>query len=110
MQLGAWWATRLGIFFAVIGAVFFGAYVSLNTPPWVKFVELLGVSLGIVALGAWLERKTPRFGQVVFAGGLALVFFATMAAYTVPGVKVLESRLAAACWQVLVTVLIGGIA
>ncbi len=110
VQLGAWWATRLGIFFAVIGAVFFGAYVSLNTPPWVKFVELLGVSLGVVALGAWLERKTPRFGQVVFAGGLALVFFAAMAAYTVPGVKVLENRLAAACWQVLVTVLIGGIA
>jgi hypothetical protein len=110
VQLGAWWATRLGILFAVIGAVFFGVYVSLNTPPWVKFTELLGASLGIAALGLRLERKTPRFGQVIFAGGLALVFFATMAAYTVPGVKVLESRFAAGLWQVLVTAGIGAVA
>jgi hypothetical protein len=110
VQLGAWWATRLGILFAVIGAVFFGVYVSLNTPPWVKFIELLGASFGVVALGVWLERKTPRFGQVVFAGGLALVFFATMAAYTVPGVKVLENRFVAALCQLAVTAVIGAIA
>jgi hypothetical protein len=110
VQLGAWWATRLGILFAVIGAVFFGVYVSVNTPPWVKFIELLGASLGVVALGVWLERKTPRFGQVVFAGGLALVFFATMAAYTVPGVKVLENRFVAALCQLAVTAAIGAIA
>jgi hypothetical protein len=110
VQLGAWWATRLGILFAVIGAVFFGVYVSVNTPPWVKFIELLGASLGVVALGVWLERKTPRFGQVVFAGGLALVFFATMAAYTVPGVKVLENRFVTALYQLAMTTTIGTIA
>ncbi len=110
VQLGAWWATRLGILFAVIGAVFFGVYVSLNTPPWIKLIELTAVAAGVTGLGAWMERKTPRFGQVVFAGGLALLFFTAMAAYTVPAVKVLDNRLVAALWQMVVTAGIGAVA
>ncbi len=110
VQLGAWWATRLGILFAVIGAVFFGVYVSLNTPPWIKLIELSAVAAGVTGLGVWMERKTPRFGQVVFAGGLALLFFTAMAAYTVPAVKVLDNRLVAALWQMAVTAGIGAVA
>lgn len=110
VQLGAWWATRLGILFAVIGAVFFGVYVSLNTPPWIKLIELSAVAAGVTGLGASMERKTPRFGQVVFAGGLALLFFTAMAAYTVPAVKVLDNRLVAALWQMAVTAGIGAVA
>lgn len=110
VQLGAWWATRLGILFAVIGAVFFGVYISLNTPPWIKLIELAAVAAGVTGLGAWMERKTPRFGQVVFAGGLALLFFTAMGAYTVPAVKVLDNRLVAALWQLAVTAGIGAVA
>lgn len=110
VQLGAWWATRLGILFAVIGAVFFGVYVSLNTPPWIKLIELTAVAAGVTGIGAWMERKTPRFGQVVFAGGLALLFFTAMAAYTVPAVKVLDNRLVAALCQMTVTAGIGAVA
>ncbi len=110
VQLGAWWATRLGILFAVIGAVFFGVYVSLNTAPWIKLAELATVAAGVIGLGGWLERKTPRFGQVVFAGGLALAFFTAMAAYTVPAVKVIDNRLVAALWQLAVTAGIGAVA
>lgn len=110
VQLGAWWATRLGILFAVIGAVFFGVYISLNTPPWIKLIELSAVAAGVIGLGAWLERTTPRFGQVVFAGGLALAFFTAMAAYTVPGVKVIDDRFVATLWQLVVTGGIGVVA
>lgn len=110
VQLGAWWATRLGILFAVIGAVFFGVYVSLNTPPAIKLIELAVVAAAVTGFGAWMERKTPRFGQVVFAGGLALLFFTAMAAYTVPAVKVLDNRLVAALWQLAVTAGIGAVA
>lgn len=112
VQLGAWWATRLGILFAVIGAVFFGVYISLGTPAWIKLIELTALAGGVTGLGAWLERKTPRFGQVVFAGGLALLFFAAMAAYTVPAVKVIpdERPVLAALAQLAVTAGIGFVA
>ncbi len=110
VQLGAWWATRLGILFAVIGAVFFGVYISLNTPPWIKLLELTALAVGTTGLGAWLERRMPKFGQVLSAGGLAMIFFTAMAAYTVPAVKVIDNRLIASFWQIGVTAGIGFVA
>ena len=109
-RLGAWWATRLGTLLAVIGVVFFGVYVSLNTPPWVKFVELCAVCAGVTFAGLWLERRMPRFGSVVFAGGLALVYFCAFAGYALPAVRVLTSPLAAAFWQVAAVLLVAGAA
>lgn len=94
VRLGAWWATRIGALLAVIGVVFFGIYVSLATPPWVKLAELLGVVGGIGALGRWLERRVPKFGAVVFGGALALFYFSAYAAYAVPATQVLDQA-----WQ-----------
>ncbi|HEY9247793.1 MAG TPA: DUF2339 domain-containing protein, partial [Rariglobus sp.] len=74
VRLGAWWATRLGTLLAVIGVVFFGVYVSLDTPHWVKFIELLAICAGVAVFGLWLERRIARFGAVMFAGGLALLY------------------------------------
>ncbi len=107
VRLGAWWATRLGTLFAVIGVVFFGVYLSVGTPPWIKLVELAAVAVAVTVFGWWIERRTPRFGQVVFAGGQALIFFTALAAYTVPAVKVLDSRSAAVAWQLAAAVWIG---
>lgn len=90
-RLGAWWATRVGMLLAVVGVVFFGVYVSLHTPPWVKFLELAAVALGVAGAGLWLERRVAGFGSVVFAGGLALFYFATYAGHALPGVRVFES-------------------
>ncbi len=89
VRLGAWWATRIGALLAVIGVVFFGIYVSLNTPPWVKLVQLLVVTTGVAGLGLWLERRVPKFGAVVFGAALALLYFCAYAAYAVPVVRVL---------------------
>lgn len=104
-RLGAWWATRVGALLAVAGVVFFGVYVSLNTAPWVKFCELLLVAFGVVAAGNWLERRLPAFGAVVFAGGLALVYFAAYAGYAVPAVRVFP----ALGWSLLAQVLAVGV-
>ena len=94
VRLGAWWSTRVGALLAVIGVVFFGIYVSVNTPPWVKLTELLAVVTGVSGLGLWLERRVPKFGAVIFGGGLALLYFSAYAAYSVPAVRVLEEA-----WQ-----------
>ena len=87
-RLGAWWATRVGMFLAVVGVVFFGIHISRHVPAWVKFVELLLVAGGVSALGLWLEKRLAAFGDVVFAGGLALFFFAAYAGHAVPAVRV----------------------
>ncbi|AHF91551.1 membrane protein [Opitutaceae bacterium TAV5] len=110
VRLGAWWATRIGALLAVIGVAFFGAYISINTPPAVKFAELLLVSLGVTAGGLWLERKIPKFGAVVFGAGLALVYFCAFAAYALPAVKVIDSPAAATGWQLAAALLMAGAA
>lgn len=106
VRLGAWWATRVGALLAVIGVVFFGIYVSVNTAPWVKFLELLAIAVGVTAGGFWLERKLERFGAVVAAGGLALIYFSAFAAHAVPAVRMVESPLAAGGWQLAAVALI----
>lgn len=106
VRLGAWWATRLGTLLAVIGVVFFGVYVSVNTPACVKFVELGAICGGVAVLGLWLERRIARFGAVVFAGGLALVYFCAFAGYALPAVKVLSNPAAAVAWQLAAVLLI----
>jgi|GEM_PF-1231280 hypothetical protein len=87
-RLGAWWATRVGTLIAVVGVVFFGVYVSRHTPAWVKFAELLAVAAGVSALGLRLGRRMAAFGEVVFAGGLSLVFFSAYAGHAVPALRV----------------------
>ena len=107
VRLGAWWATRIGALLAVIGVVFFGVYISLDTPPWVKLAELAVIALGVSALGLWLERKVEAFGAVVFAGGLSLGYFTAFAAYVLPAVKVIDRVWVATVWQIIaVTVLV----
>ncbi|MGA2053233.1 MAG: hypothetical protein ABSH19_07980, partial [Opitutales bacterium] len=91
IQLGAWWATRLGISFLVVAVVFFGVYVSVHATPWVRLLEVLAIAGGLAGLGRWIERTMPIYGRVVFAGGLALGYFAAYAAYAVPAVKVVSS-------------------
>ncbi len=110
VRLGAWWATRLGALLAVIGVVLFGVYVSVNTPPWVKFAELVAVAAGVTGAGLWLERRIPRFGVVVFSAGLALLYFCAFAGYALPAVKVIDGVFAAACWQLAAVGLLAGTA
>ncbi len=109
VQLGAWWATRIGALLVVLAVVFFGVYVSIGTPPWVKLGELAVVSVAIALAGAWLEKRVGRFGSVVLGGGLALVFFTAFAAYAIPPVKVTDNLLVALALQAAAVALVFGI-
>ena len=102
VQLGTWWATRIGILLTVIGAVFFGVWASRLTPPWVKCLELLGFSVSLSVLGIWTERRYrdfSAFGATLFSGGLALLYFTAFAAYALPAVRVFGEPVLAAVAQ-----------
>jgi len=109
VQLGAWWATRIGALLVVLAVVFFGVYVSIGTPPWVKLAELAAVSAGVALTGRWLEHRIGRFGSVILGGGLALVFFTAFAAYAIPAVKVTDSLLVAAGLQAAAVLFVFGV-
>lgn len=91
VRWGSWLATRLGLLLAVIAAVFFGVHVAQQTPPWLRFAGLAGVSLGITLLGHFLERRLRGYGQALFAGGLGLSFFTLWAGYALEPVRVMHS-------------------
>ncbi|WP_043585753.1 DUF2339 domain-containing protein [Geminisphaera colitermitum] len=110
VRLAAWWTTRIGMALLVIGIVFLGVYFSVNANPVVKFTELLAVSVGVAAGGLWLERKIPKFGAVVFGGGLALLYFCAFAAHAIPAMRVIENPVAATGWQLAAALLMGGAA
>lgn len=106
-QIGSWWMTRIGMLLGVIGVASFGIYITRNTPAWVRLAELVFFSGAITAAGWWLERKLPRFGEVVFGGGLALLYFSAFGAYAIPGIKVIDDPTAALFAQLAVVVVIG---
>ncbi len=106
VRLAAWWATRIGALLAVIGIVFLGVYVSRDSAPWVRLAEVMGVTAAVLGLGAWLERKLPKFGAVVFGAGLALAYFCAFAAYSVTPMKVIASPIVAMAGELLV---VGGV-
>ncbi|WP_442886913.1 DUF2339 domain-containing protein [Congregicoccus parvus] len=109
VQLGAWWATRIGALLVVLAVVFLGVYVSIGTPPWVKLAELAAIAVGMSLGGVWLEKKTGRFGSVILGGGLALTYFTAFAAYAVPAVKVTDDPWLAAGLQAAVVALVFGV-
>lgn len=103
LRLGTFWLVRIGIVMLLTGLVFFGNYAYQNfigkLGPGGK-VALLYLASGILlGVGAWLQRRQVKeslknYGQVVFAGGLAAVYFTTYAAHYLPQLRVISSALA----------------
>jgi len=91
IQIGTWWTTRIGILLAVISGAFFAVYVAKNIPPYIRFLELLGGSIGLTILGLWLEKRYRRFGEILFGGGLAMLYFTAYAGYAIDPVKVMTN-------------------
>ncbi|MGJ3244154.1 MAG: DUF2339 domain-containing protein [Opitutales bacterium] len=106
----AWWAVRIGTLLAVIAGVFFGVYINQSTAAVVKFVQLLAVALAFTGFGFWLEKRLPRLGTVVIAGGWALLFFTAFAAYAVPAVQVIQNPAWGVALQGLVALPLCGLA
>ena len=102
MKLGTYWLVRVGIVMLLTGLVFLGTYayknfiVEFGAPG--KVALLYTASATLLGLGAWLQRKQEKeslrnYGQVLFAGGLAAVYFTTYAAHHLVTLRVIASPL-----------------
>lgn len=98
MRLGTYWLVRIGAVLILTGLVFFGNLAYQNMGAGGK-VTLLYLASGLMlGAGAWWQRKTVKeslqnFAQVLYAGGLAAVYFTTYAAHHIPALRVIESAL-----------------
>jgi uncharacterized membrane protein len=102
MRLGTYWLVRIGIVMLLTGLVFFGAYTYENfigrLGPTGKVSLLYAASMVLLGFGAWWQRKAAKeslknYAQVLFAGGLAAVYFTTYAAHHVPQLCIIDSAL-----------------
>ncbi len=99
MRLGTYWLVRVGIVMLLTALVFFGNFA------YQKFISDLGPagkvslmylgSLALLAAGAWWQRKAAtetlkNYAQVLFAGGLAAVYFTTYAAHHIENLRVIQ--------------------
>jgi len=91
IQLAAWWTARVGLVFLILTAVWFGIYVSLNTPPWLRVFALFLISCGTIGLGAQMKDKLEGFGRAIIGGGFALLYFTAFAAFALPATKIIYS-------------------
>ncbi|MGY8686219.1 MAG: hypothetical protein ACKVHP_00540, partial [Verrucomicrobiales bacterium] len=99
--LAAWWATRIGILLGVIAVVFLGVHVNRMTTPWMRFVELLAISVSVFSAGWWLEKRLGRFGDIVSSGGLAMLYFTAYASHAVTAVQITDQAWLGGILQIL---------
>ena len=100
MRLGTYWFARIGIVMLLTALVFFGNYAYQNfigkLGPGGK-ISLMYLGSGLLlAAGAWWQRQAARpslrnYAQVLFAGGLAAVYFTTYAAHHLENLRVIHS-------------------
>jgi uncharacterized membrane protein len=100
MKLGTYWFVRIGIVLLLTGLVFFANYAYQNlivhVGPLGKLGLLYMASGLLLGVGTWWQRKEVKlalknYAQVVFAGGLASVYFTTFAAHYFEPLKVIQS-------------------
>jgi len=100
MKVGTYWLVRVGIVMLLTGLVFLGTYAYKNFigkfEAGGKVALLYTASVALLGFGGWLQRKREKeplrnYGQVLFAGGLAAVYFTTYAAYHIAALRVITS-------------------
>ena len=102
MRLGTFWLVRIGIVMLLTGLAFFANYayhhIVGQLGPAGK-ISLLYLASGLLlGAGAWWQRRNVKeslknYAQVLFAGGLAAVYFTTYAAHHIPPLRIIESAL-----------------
>ncbi len=98
MRLGTYWAVRVGAVMLLTGLAFFGNLAYQKFSAGGKLALLYLASGLLLGAGAWWQRKVAKeslknFGQVLFAGGLAAVYFTTFAAHHVEQLRVIQSAM-----------------
>lgn len=96
LRLGTYWAPRIGIVVLLTGLVFLGnlAYQSLGKTG--KVLLLYMASGLLLAPGWWWQRRATNhtlrnYAQVLFAGGLAALYFTTYAAHHLESLRVITN-------------------
>ena len=97
--LGSYWFVRIGIVLLLTGIGFLAklAYTHWIVPLGAigKVAGLYFISGALLGAGAWLQRhrkELQNYGQVLFAGGLASVYFTTYAAHYIENVRVISNE------------------
>jgi len=102
MRLGTYWLVRAGIVMLLTGLAFFANYAYHHVVPKLGpggKISLLYLASGLLlGAGAWWQRRSAaetlkNYAQVLFAGGLAAVYFTTYAAHHIPPLRVIASAL-----------------
>ncbi len=107
MQIGMVWLVRAGVLAALTALVFLGSALYQNVVPHLgpaAKVALLYLGAGaLTGAGVWLERsrqsrdngRLRNFARVIFAGGLAGIYYVTYAAHYVERLRMVDSALVA---------------
>lgn len=102
MRLGTYWFVRVGVGMLLAGLALFASYAYQNfiwkLGPGGRLVLLYLASGVMLGAGAFWQRKAVKeslrnYGQVLFAGGLAAVYFTTYAAHHFEAMRVINSGL-----------------
>lgn len=100
MRVGTYWLVRVGVVMLLTGLAFFGNYayhhIVSQFGPGGKVSLMYLFSAALLGAGVWWQRRQEQhnlrnYGQVLFAGGLAAVYFTTYAAYHIPALQVIHS-------------------
>ncbi len=102
MKLATYWFVRVGIVMLLTGLAFFGFYAYqhyfVHLGPAGKLSLIYAAGLALIGGGTWCQsdkanEKMRNFGNVVFAGGLSAIYFATYAAHHIEYLRVITSPL-----------------
>ena len=102
IRLGTFWLARIGIVVVLTGLVFLGNFAYGKFSPGGKISLLYFAGALLLGAGAWLQRKAQKdavknYGQVLFAGGLAAVYFTTYAAHHIESLRIIPNALVDGC-------------
>ncbi len=102
MRVGKYWLVRIGIVIILTSLAFAANLAYHNLVPKLGpggKISLLYLASGLLlGAGAWWQRRNVKeslknYAQVLFAGGLAAVYFTTYAAHHIPQLRVIQNAL-----------------
>lgn len=91
-QLATYWLSRVGIVALISGLAFLIIVHFGDLGPVTRVAVGYALAGALSGLGLWLARQVRTFGDIVFAGGLAVAYFVTYALHFVASVRVINNQ------------------
>jgi len=83
-RVGEVWFNRVGLVALIIAFALMGRYITPHLQPWHKTAFTYLASAALLVIGWRFENRLRIFARPVMAGGAALAFFSSFAAYFLP--------------------------